>query len=383
VQRENFALLGGALRSLGWLSHIVGWLQEGLDQIEPVVQALRTKVEDGNLRPILGSALAQQGLLYFRQGRFEAALARYEESLVILRPLDDSGELVHALLISAIILHLYGAMDQAKARLVQSLASAQVIGHEWFAAYALYNLGYIASQAGDYEEGYQQMLDGLARWRLLGDPSSIALGLNYISPTAILLGRVEEAQVFLQESLALSTQVGDWWGVGTAHRNLGLAALAQGDFAEARAQLYKSLDIFGDIVVGWDIARSLDYLGRVSLAEGDLAVARKHFLQALRLALDVRTNPIVLDVFVGLARLHACAGEYEEALTLSLYALKDPAGVYETKEAASRMVTLAESHLSAWAVRPVRERVNRLSLELLAESILGGYSMDDRSASVE
>jgi predicted ATPase/transcriptional regulator with XRE-family HTH domain len=218
VERDKTEWLGPAVRAFAVLHEGAGWLREGVEQMECLVQALRARAEDAAHQTVLGQALTQQALLVFRQGEFGRAQRLLDASLAILRPLDVPALLVDALVLNGTILHLLGHVDRAQSLVDEGLACARAVGDEWFAAYALLNQGYIASLMGRCAEGYEQMLAALDMWRALGDPRYTALGLNFISPTAIKLGRHAEAQAFLQESLMLCTQVGDRWGMGTAYR---------------------------------------------------------------------------------------------------------------------------------------------------------------------
>jgi predicted ATPase/transcriptional regulator with XRE-family HTH domain len=370
VKRENFGAIGQALRCFGWLYEVRGWHGEGIEQVELVIQALRAGSEDEGWQRVLGQALAQQGLLFFRQGKHDRAQSLFEESLSILRPLGDLALLVDPLIFSGIIMFLSGEFDRAQALMDECLACARAADALWFEAYALYDLGYIASQVGRYAEGYEQMLAGLAMWRALGDPRHTALGLNFISPTAIQLGRLEEAQVFLQESLALSTQVGDRWGMGTAYRNLGLAALAQGDIPEAQSLILKSLDLFTEFVTGWDIVQSLVYLGEATAAAGDSSEARRIFLEALHLATEAQATPLALDALVGLAQQQARAGEAQQALELSMCVLSHSASTQEAKDRAQQLRAQLKSQLTPQQVEAVQERAQTRTFALLVTELL-------------
>jgi predicted ATPase/DNA-binding XRE family transcriptional regulator len=376
IQLEDYDLLGQAMGCFGLLSNIAGWLQEGIDQIEPVVQALRTQAKRAN-QLVLGKALAQQGLLSFRQGRYDLSLNYLEDSIAVLRPLEQPGPLGLPLTIAGVIQYLLGNFDGSYQLLSQALAASKAGGDIWGEGYAIFNLGYVASLTGRYAEGYQQMLQGLAVWRALGDPSTIALGLNFISPTAIQLGYFEQAQSFLEESQALSRQAGDWWGIGTSCRTLGLLSLAQGEYTQAGNWLNQSLEIFTRAVIGWDIIRSLDYLGRVSLAEGNVVNARQIFMQALQNAMEMNLPSMLPDLLAGLAGLHSKAGEHELALSLALCAAQDPTSIQPTRDQAAWLASQAEAHLSPQQIEFVKARATRITPKQIATAILNGDSLPD------
>jgi predicted ATPase/transcriptional regulator with XRE-family HTH domain len=378
VEREKFGSIGPALRSFALLFDIGGWLRQGIEHLELVVQALRASSEDEEQQKVLGQALTQQGDLLFRQGQFDRAMIRFEESLAILRSIGDPALLTGPLIFSGAIMHLIGEMDRAQSLTDEGLACARAAGDEWFAAYALFSQGYIASLLGRYAEGYEQMLAGLAMWRVLGDPRYTALGLNFISPTAIKLGRHEEAGAYLQESLMLCTQIGDRWGMGTAYRNMGLAALAQGDISEAQSLLHTSLDLFTEFVTGWDIVLSLVYLGEATAAAGDSSGARRIFLEALHLAMEAQATLLALSALVGLAQQQARAGEAEQALELSICILSHSASTQETKDRAEQLRTQLESQLTPYQVEAVQERTQTKTFAALVTELVNTSPRFDR-----
>ena len=369
VEREKFLSIGPALRSFALLFDIGGWLRQGIEQIELVVQALRATSQGEEHQKVLGQALTQQGDLLFRQGQFDQAIIRLEESLAILRPMDDPALLTGPLIFSGTIMHLIGQIDRAQSLIDEGLVCAQAAGDEWFTAYALFNQGYIASLLGRYAEGYEQMLAGLAKWRGLGDPRYTALGLNFISPAAIYLGHHEEAQAFLQESLMLCAQVGDRWGMGTAYRNLGLAALAQGNPVEAQSLIHKSLELFTEYTTGWDIVLSLTYLGEATAAAGDPLEARRIYLEALHLAMQAQATLLALEALTGLAHLQARNGAAEQALEISLYVSSHPASAQQTKDRARKLRAQLEAQLTPQQIEAIQARAQARTMDELIPQI--------------
>jgi predicted ATPase/DNA-binding XRE family transcriptional regulator/Tfp pilus assembly protein PilF len=372
VEHGQFELIGQALRSIGWLCNVGVLYREGVEQIELLVRALQARPRTAQWQRVLGVAFVQLGMLYFRQGQLAHALALFEESLTLLRPLDDPALLSDALVISGVILHLNGEYDRAQAHMAEALVYASLAGDRFYEAYALFNLGYVAALQGYYAQGYAQMVEGLALWRELGDPTSIAMGLNFISPTAIQLGRIDMAEAYLQESLALLTQVGDRWGMGTAYRFLGITALAQGDAARAQAHLRKSLELFDGYIIGWDIARSLVYLGDAVLAAGDANGAAAVYHTALAEAQQAQAAPLMLDTLVGLAQLRLLADQPLVALQLAHVVMQHPAAIHLAKTRAECLAAQASTRLTPPLVQAAVAWAADRSLETIAAELLGG-----------
>lgn len=341
VARENFGLITSALRSYGWMCEVGGRLQEGVAELELVVWALRDREPTPQERAALGQALAQQGLLNFRLGRFDIALALFGESLDLLRPLDNPALLVDPLILSAIMLHLCGDYAASEARMREGATRARAAGDEWFQIYAHYNLGYIAALTGREAEGYDMMRHSLAAWRAGGDPRSISLGLNFLAPTAMRLGHYEQARAWLEESIALTTELGDLWGLGTAYRQLGAITLAHGDIAEARMHLNHSLDIYRGYVTGYDLVYTNLYLGECAAAEGDDAEAERIYLDSIREASALRVDALAQEAAAGLAALRLRQGRTDEALRLADAVLAHPTTTHETAARAADVRRLA------------------------------------------
>jgi len=365
VERRKFAILGQALRSFGWLCDIAGWLEDGIEQLDLFIAALRSEESVASHQRILGHALTQHGLLCFRKGYFARAQASYAESLAILRSLDEMDWLTDPLVFSGIITHMLGDLDRARLLVEEGLACARASENHWLAAYAVYNLGYIDSLLGRYAAGYEQMQAGMAIWREIGDPSSIALGLNYISPTAIQLGFLDHAQAYLQESLHLCQQIGDRWSMGTAYRNLGLVAIARRDPLEAQRHIRKSLEVFGGYIVGWDIARSLTYLGDAVLMAGDCSEAQRLYLDAFRIAVEIQAIPIALDAILGFSRLRLGAGDVSQAFELARFVLSHPAGTQQIRDQAVQLVSDSEALLGCQRIQALSAGSNQQSLDTI------------------
>jgi predicted ATPase len=370
VKHAKFASIGQALRCFGWFHEMRGWFREGIEQVEQVAQAIRAGPEGEERQRVLGQALGQQGLLRFRQGRFDRALALFEESLTLLRQIGDPDLLLDPLTFGGIIMFLWGETDRARSLVEESLACARAAQDQWFEAYALYNRGAIAAlPLSQHTKAYEQMLEGLRIWRALGDPRVTALGLNWISPSAIKLGRYEEAKAYLEESLELCTQVGDRWGMGTAYRHLGLLALAQGDTAEAQSLLHKSLDTFAEFVTGWDVVQSLIYLGEATAA-GSPSKARQIYLDALQQAIDAHATSLALDLLARWTDLQVQAGQTEQALELSLCVLGHSASPQEAKDRAAQLRTQVRTQLAPQQIQAIEARSQTKSFDALVAELL-------------
>jgi len=370
VKHGKFESLGKAVRSYGWFFEIAGLLQDGIEQLEPLIQGLQGQVRNDELNRLLGLTLLHQGLLYFRMGFFVRAGELYGDSIAILRPTKDQALLADALIFLGTIMHLNGEYPESRDLLRQGLEYARASKDRWFEAYAIYNQGYVDSLMGDYQKGYQQMLVGVDMWRSIGDPHYIALGLNFLVTTLIKLELFEQAKDFMWESIALCEKAKNRWGMGTAYRYLGSVYLAEGQYTEAQVHFHKSLEIFGEYTQGWDIALSLYYLGDAAMLEGDLTGAKNFYLKALSIAFDAHSIPIALDSLLGLAQVHAQAGKAEYALELLKHILDHPSTTQDTKDRAKKVRDEARNMLTDIQVQAIEEKIKGQTFDELVSDTL-------------
>ena len=374
IKHEKFVSIGKAVRSFGWFFEVSGLIRDGIDQLELLVQTLSDKLRDRQMDKAFGTALVQQGLLYFRTGQFLHAQELYDKSLTILRSVNEPALLADALIFNGTLRHLNGEYHDAKALIEEGLACAQAANDQWFTAYGIYNLGHVDSLMGEYQKGYELMQEGLNLWRELGDPHSISLGLNFLVDTQLALKRYDEAKISMQESIALCEQTKNRWGMGTAYRYLGLATLAEGQYIKAQGYFQKSLEIFGEYFEGWDIALSLAYLGDAKMLSGDINEARKIYLRAFQIALDAHSTPIALDSLLGLARLQAEAGKIEHALELLYYILNHPSSTQETRNRAIEVCKKIPKKFTDIQIQAIKEVALSRTFEEFLSNFLLEYS---------
>jgi len=344
IKRRKFEALGRAVRTFGWFYEVTSLLHDGINQLEDLVQALKDKPRNTTMNRALGIALVHQGLLYFRIGQFAHAQERYNNSITLLRSVNEQAILADALIFSGTLKHLNGDYLDAKELITEGLEYAQAANDQWFAAYGIYNLGHVDSLMGEYQKGYEQMQEGMKIWREVGDPHSISLGLNFLVDTQIAIHRYEEAKESMRESISLCEQTKNRWGMGTAYRYLGLAMMADGQYTEARDCFQKSLEIFGDYFEGWDIALSLTYLADATALTGNSVEAKKNYLNSLRITNRIHSIPLTMLALAGLAQLEACNHPEQVYGWLTLI-LNHPAATQETKDRACKIKEEVESRL--------------------------------------
>ena len=254
------ARISGALRRFWYLhAHMAEgrkWLEASLLCKGPLAAALRAKVLHG------------VGTLAWSQGDYEAARARYAESLDLFRALGDRhGE--------ATILHNLGAVALARGEWatardlhMKSLLIFRELGHDWSIAQSLANLGLVALNTGDYEEAKRQLEESLALRRALGDKQGIAQSLNNLGTVMRSKAEYNAAGLLHEESRQVFKELGDSWSVALCLGNLGFVALNSNEHGEAQALFEEGLRLASKLGAKQAIASCLLGLSATAAREG-------------------------------------------------------------------------------------------------------------------
>ena len=368
LAQKHFALMDAALESLWMLYDVHGWLVDGIEQTNELIDALRA--ETGS--PIyLGRALTFHGMLVFRAGDYTRARNAFKEAIEILRETGETKFLPPALIFCGIVVSLMGEFVFARQLMDEGVELAKQHNIPWFMALGQFDQGFISGQEGNLEHAYERMQVGLSIWRELENLRFIAFALNFLSPIAIQLGQLDDAQDYLEESLAISTQIHDRWGIGTALGRLGVLALLNKDIPTAKVQLEKSLALFTELGAKWDIAWALTNLGKVAVSSDDYLEAKRLFLRAIQLLLEVQAMPQALDAALELADCLAHDGEIASALGVVLHILMHPATTQATSQQAESLKNKWKSNLQQDEFQNLQAIVNTERMDDMFRDLLG------------
>ena len=347
LERRSFSSMNAALESLWMLYDVHGWLSDGIEQTNELLNALRTELVSQKKQIYLGRALTFHGMLVFRAGDYTKARNTLEEGVEILRDAGETKFLPPALIFCGIVVSLMGDFPHARDLMDEGVKYAREHNILWFMALGHFDQGFISGQEGNLEHAYERMQAGLSIWRELENTRFIAFALNFLSPIAIQLGRLDDAHEYLDESLMLSTQIHDRWGMGTAYGGLGILSLLKDDLPNAKTMLETSLTLFNDLGARWDIAWSLTNLGKVAIASEDWSEAERLLKHAIKLSLKAQAMPQAIDATLELADCFAHQGKVNDAMELILPALIHPASTDVARQRAGELKSVVEPQISS------------------------------------
>jgi predicted ATPase/DNA-binding XRE family transcriptional regulator len=251
--------------SAGHITEGRRWLEAALALGPTASAALRARAQGG------------AGVLAQLQGDYGAAVAFHEQSLALLRDLNDTKEVAQALNRLGVIKQHLGAYRVAQALYEESLTLFQQID-EWLASsLPLMNLGTVAEYAGEYERARICYEESLSIFREFQDWTSQGMALANLGSLAEIQGDYEQARAFVEQALRLFRDQGVLRGVAMMLIILGRIALQRQDYYQARTCCQESLVILQK-------QGALGYIGECFQLMAALAGAQAHPLLAARFA---------------------------------------------------------------------------------------------------
>jgi tetratricopeptide (TPR) repeat protein len=348
------------IRALIWLSIFQRHLnqaeaaQHALHQAQawlahPSLTGLDTRSEQAQL-------LLQEAEVIFH---YEEAGALAEQSLTILRTLDDPWHLAQALDLLGVTFRIKGLLECAGQAAEEGLTLRQALGDARGMAGSLKNLSNLARWLGRFEEAGDLIRQSIAIFAELNDRGQQAIAIHTLAgilvhggqfaeslqlfeeslsihhalglpgepgaPTLVKgfalmhLGRYEEALAHLERSLSFYAKA----ETGFPVKNLGRLALAKGNYYAAQQHLHEALALFRDHGDMNGLGQTLGCLGYVALRQHNLQQAQAYICENLQLAAENRLFLPSMTALAGVALLRAEQGESEAAIELYTIALQN------------------------------------------------------------
>jgi predicted ATPase/DNA-binding CsgD family transcriptional regulator len=253
--------LAGALQRFwalrGFLGEGSGWLDATLRAADHAPAEPRAKALNG------------AGNFLRTRGAFDSAAARYSESLMLYRSVDDQRGA--ATLLSNLGNLAYDRADFTDAREVwqESLQLRRALDDQRGVAMLLSKLGNAARCEDDLVGARALHEDSLLRFKEIGDEWGIAMALDDLGAVELCVPDLDRAKTVLEDSLTRFRGLRDNWGTAHALQNLGRAARLSGDLQQADGRLRESLALFHELGDIYDVSQVLDDLGQSAAARSD------------------------------------------------------------------------------------------------------------------
>jgi tetratricopeptide (TPR) repeat protein len=154
-------------------------------------------------------------------GDYAKEHALQEQSLAVLRQINDKDAVTVSLLSLGHTAQLHGNHASSRSLYQQSLEAAREAGNASLVAAALGSLGSVAYEEGDYAAARSLQEQSLAVLRESGDRTGVAYRLFSLGLAADAQGDYSAAISFYKESLAMHRESGDRLGISQCLAGLG------------------------------------------------------------------------------------------------------------------------------------------------------------------
>jgi tetratricopeptide (TPR) repeat protein len=262
----------------------------------------------------LALALRHLGRIAERHDEYERAEGYYQESVELLRDLDDRENLSTVLRALGILAAHQGDLGLAEAYYQEGLTLARDIQQHDPASDLLRGLGVQAFMRGDYVEAEALYEEGITLTHASGVRERRCTLLWALGLLARDQEELAEAEIYFSEALALAREVGRRDLVVTLLRDLALLDGSEGRYEQAAVYLEEAVALARDLGHPWQINRVLTLWGELRLEQARWSTAAAAFSEVWQQAQAVGNREMMATALFGLARVAAAQGERQEAV---------------------------------------------------------------------
>jgi eukaryotic-like serine/threonine-protein kinase len=235
------------------------------------------------------------GETYYALGHYEIARKLLTENLEQKEGLSRTYNLLGNIALAS------GEYELARTQLEQSLSISSKANEPVAVGKALRSLGVVAETMGEYKKAKHLYYKSLTYLTEQADPMGRAGAFANLGAIARRETRYAEALNLYEAALAQFEASGFQWGAAYTLTSMGLTIAQLNDFERAVIYHQRAIAICRKINHRWGTAFSLYNLAEAQLNQGDTLSVHSTLAEALKIALDIRTMPLVLDIFARYA----------------------------------------------------------------------------------
>ncbi len=200
-------------------------------------------LEEINDEPLLGFAYNCWAKASILRGQRELAEKQLRIALDYATKSNDYYVEADALKVLGVVAVDEGDYDAAHARYQESLALFRAQGFAPGMAMVLHNIGTVYSRQGEHKLALASYEKGMARAQEADYERMVMESMGAIGGTSRAMGDYEKSERYLKQSVAVSKKLGDRRITASQLKNLGLTYLAMGDILQAKRTLKSGLEI--------------------------------------------------------------------------------------------------------------------------------------------
>ena len=335
-----------ALLSLGY-NYFFGDYTDRREQVKMWSECAALFEEAGD-RALQGRALAVLALNVSNADERETIL---RQSLAILREQNGYQELSHSLRnLARHLTYTKGSFREADFYIDEATELERQKGSTFHLSSSLTIKGYNLLCQGKLKDAETCFLEvrTICEAAYRGELVSSLYPLVYIN---LCRDEKAKARAYLEEALTLTENERDKWLYSLSFGAFNYLSLLDAPannpfhhFTEVIERLENTKNVHFERA--WLKIHCLNYYGQLCLEQGDRVAAEKNLLKALHLARTWQFRPAMLHVLPNFAALYLKQNKHLEARRLLGIALHDAASMFQTRDAAKRLLETLPQELS-------------------------------------
>ena len=320
--------------------------------------------------PLLARLRVCQAEHLFNLSEFPEVIVLVEQALPSLRQSPPTRVLAQGLWLIGLARMRMGDYDGAKPVLLESLATFKSAGEVAAQTLALNALGIVLSNQGLFDQARPYYEEFLAISRTMGYVRGVANALNNLGSNYARTGDYDQARSFYDQSHHLSVASGENLMIAVTLSNLGSVERALAHHERARQYYAESLTITRAIGERRWTAANLNGLSLTLLEMDAPDGAEPLVLEALQIAVEIHSNPDVLDALAILGAILSRRGESGAAYQLAHLVAAHPMTLTQARQRSQLLADQLSATLGAATAEEQIDFAPTDDLALVAARIL-------------
>lgn len=292
-----------------------GWTVQGQKHdIESLEKALLNAVPAYTLADTFHVDLLNELAFALRNTDVARAAATAKQARELAEQIGDAKGMARAAGYQGLMAYRQGRYDFAILYHLQSLKVADSIGASQLVAFRYNDLANVYLDKGDLERALLYNSLSLAIKEKIQDKEGMAASYRNLGMIHLRQNHSDSAQYYLNISEQLAREIGDNRILGYVYMYQGELQAHIGNIAEAIRLLTKSSKLSREISNLYGLAESMNSLADAYLTGGMIQEAKGTYEQALAIAHNIKIRLEVQRAFEGLALVHEKQQQFAEAL---------------------------------------------------------------------
>lgn len=269
---------------------------------------------ESNNKHYQAEALNTQGIYFWIQSDYDAALEHYEKALAVRQEINDQKGIAGAYNNMGLIYSDKGDYDSALKYFEKSLAIKKKVGDQNGVANSLGNIGSVYQNQGHFAKAIEYQLECLMIMEQLKDAKGAAGTMNNIAMLYEQQQDFDNALTFYKKSKEIYMKTNNKRGLAFNYMGIGGIYKTKKQYDPALEYFTKSLDLRIEIGDRKGQATSYSSIGSVYMEMGNAAKALSYFHKSLVIQTELEIDEDLAVTYSNIGQVKILQGKNEEGL---------------------------------------------------------------------